>query len=261
MQEISAATGISSMSVHRILKDMDCRKLACKFIPKVLNQHQKDERVRLSTANLRLIQRDATVLDRIVTMDESWVFCFDPHTKQADMQWLGRGEARPKKALRACSQKKCMLVLFFDARGVIFMEFLQRNERMNSELYIAILHQFREAFRRKHPDLWRNEWFYHQDNAPCHVSLDMYDYFHSVSMAENIWPHPAYSPDLAPCDFWAFPVLKKQIRGHRFADLEEVQDTVCTLFRRTPAAEYQNVFNTLGRRYQKCISSGGDYFE
>jgi len=25
--------------------------------------------------------------------------------------------------------------------------------------------------------------------------------------------HPPYSPDLAPCDFWAFPSMKRELRG------------------------------------------------
>jgi hypothetical protein len=25
--------------------------------------------------------------------------------------------------------------------------------------------------------------------------------------------HPPYSPDPAPCDFWAFPTMKKELRG------------------------------------------------
>jgi hypothetical protein len=28
--------------------------------------------------------------------------------------------------------------------------------------------------------------------------------------------HPPYSSDLAPCDFWAFPVMKRQLRGKKF---------------------------------------------
>jgi hypothetical protein len=28
--------------------------------------------------------------------------------------------------------------------------------------------------------------------------------------------HPPYSPDLAPCDFWAFPVMKEQLRRQKF---------------------------------------------
>jgi hypothetical protein len=26
----------------------------------------------------------------------------------------------------------------------------------------------------------------------------------------------AYNPDLAPCDFWAFPTMKRELRGKKF---------------------------------------------
>jgi hypothetical protein len=28
--------------------------------------------------------------------------------------------------------------------------------------------------------------------------------------------HPPYSPDLAPCDFWALPTVKMELRGKKF---------------------------------------------
>jgi hypothetical protein len=28
--------------------------------------------------------------------------------------------------------------------------------------------------------------------------------------------HPPYSPDLTPCDFWAFPTMKRELRGKKF---------------------------------------------
>ncbi len=165
IKELSSTTGISTMSVHRILhKDLQVRKVAAKFIPKVLNDIQKRQREEISASNLQKIRADATILDRIITCDESWVFSFDPHTKQADMQWLGHEEPRPSKALRSRSQKKVMLVLFFDHSGVIHIEFLNRNRRINSEVYIEILRRMRESLRRKHPVLWANHnWFLHQE--------------------------------------------------------------------------------------------------
>ena len=39
-------------------------------------------------------------------------------------------------------------------------------------------------------------------------------------------PHPAYSPDLAPSDFFLFPNLKKDIRGLHFRSDEEVMTAV-----------------------------------
>jgi len=28
--------------------------------------------------------------------------------------------------------------------------------------------------------------------------------------------HPPYSPDLTPCDFWAFATMKMELRGKKF---------------------------------------------
>jgi hypothetical protein len=28
--------------------------------------------------------------------------------------------------------------------------------------------------------------------------------------------HPPYSPDLAPCDFWVLPTIKRELRGKKF---------------------------------------------
>jgi hypothetical protein len=36
-------------------------------------------------------------------------------------------------------------------------------------------------------------------------------------------PHPPYSPDLAPCDFFLFPKLKIHLKGHHFGIVENVQ--------------------------------------
>jgi hypothetical protein len=36
-------------------------------------------------------------------------------------------------------------------------------------------------------------------------------------------PHPPYSPDLAPCDFFLFPKMKLKLKGRRFDTIEEIQ--------------------------------------
>ena len=39
-------------------------------------------------------------------------------------------------------------------------------------------------------------------------------------------PHPPYSPDLAPCDFWLFPKLKEKLTGCRYETIEEMKEAV-----------------------------------
>jgi hypothetical protein len=36
-------------------------------------------------------------------------------------------------------------------------------------------------------------------------------------------PHPPYSPDLAPCDFFLFPKMKLKMKRRRRDTIEEIQ--------------------------------------
>ena len=74
------------------------------------------------------------------------------------------------------------------------------------------------------PGLFSYLFLLQQDNArvhTCEVAMDAVE----LSGYELI-PHPAYSPDLAPSDFFLFPNLKKDISGLHFRYDEEVETAV-----------------------------------
>ncbi|EFN89680.1 Histone-lysine N-methyltransferase SETMAR, partial [Harpegnathos saltator] len=73
--------------------------------------------------------------------------------------------------------------------------------------------------------------------------------------------HPPYSPDLAPCDFWLFPKLKLAMKGNRFDTILVIQKTSTAILKAIPADEYKKCFEKFVERFQRCIDSGGDYFE
>jgi hypothetical protein len=69
--------------------------------------------------------------------------------------------------------------------------------------------------------------------------------------------HAPNSPDLAPSDFHFFPSLKKTLEGRRFTTNEDAEAAV-----RTQDTDfYQQGFFKLVKRWDKCISVGGDYVE
>ena len=70
-------------------------------------------------------------------------------------------------------------------------------------------------------------------------------------------PHPLYSPDLAPCDFWLFPKL----RDCRYETIEEMKKAVAKVIDTLTQADFHGAFQKLLERYNKCIAAGGDYFE
>ncbi|XP_025153781.1 putative uncharacterized protein FLJ37770 [Harpegnathos saltator] len=38
-----------------------------------------------------------------------------------------------------------------------------------------------------------------------------------------VMPQPPYSPDMAPCDFFRFPKLKRTLKGQRFSTIDEIK--------------------------------------
>jgi hypothetical protein len=61
-----------------------------------------------------------------------------------------------------------------------------------------------------------------------------------------IIPHPLYSPDLAPCDFFLFPYMNFKLKGHRFDTIEEIQ------------TESQSVLDTVADNLRKRSKNAGD---
>ena len=70
-------------------------------------------------------------------------------------------------------------------------------------------------------------------------------------------PHPPYSSDLVPCDFRLFPKL----RGCRYETIAEMKVAVTKVIDTLKQEDFNGVFQKLLERYNKCIATGGDYFE
>ena len=70
-------------------------------------------------------------------------------------------------------------------------------------------------------------------------------------------PHPPYSPDLAPYDFWLFPKL----RGCRYETIEEMKEAVMKVIDMLTQEDFDEAFQKLLEVYNKCIAAGGDYFK
>jgi len=58
----------------------------------------------------------------------------------------------------------------------------------------------------------------------------------------TVIPHPPYSPDLAPCDFFLFPRMKGQMKGKCFADVSEVKKKTLEVLKNISTEEFQKCF-------------------
>ncbi|GBP28527.1 Histone-lysine N-methyltransferase SETMAR [Eumeta japonica] len=143
-----------------------------------------------------------------------------PETKEQSKQWVSRGERGPKKAKQSLSANKVMATVFWDARGVIHIDYLEKGKTITVEYYSKLLDRFDVDLKQKRPHLAKKKVLFHQDNARVHTCLVTMAKIHELRY--ELLPHPAYSPDLAPCDYYLFPNLKKWLGGKRFESNEEV---------------------------------------
>ena len=70
-------------------------------------------------------------------------------------------------------------------------------------------------------------------------------------------PQPPYSPDLAPSDVCLFPKLP----GCLYETIEEIKEAVTKVIDTPTQEDLLGAFQKLLERYNKCISTGGDYLE
>ena len=83
-----------------------------------------------------------------------------------------------------------------------------------------LLNRFNNILKKKHPHLAKKKVLFHQDNAWVHTCPALIAKFNEFRY--ELLPHPAYSLDLAPCDYFLFPNLKKWFGGKRFITKEQL---------------------------------------
>ena len=113
---IGEQLGISRERVGSIIhEDLDMRKLSAKWVPKCLNADQKRQWCQSYEQLLDFFRRDPhDFLSRLVTMDETWLYHYDPESKQQSMEWRHSGSPRPKKIRVQKSDGKVLDSSFWD---------------------------------------------------------------------------------------------------------------------------------------------------
>jgi len=72
---------------------------------------------------------------------------------------------------------------------------------------------------------------------------------------------PPYLPDLAPCDFFLFPVLKKVLKGHRFEATEDIKRNSTKPLLDILKEEFEKCFQQWQKGWAKCVVAEGNCVE
>jgi hypothetical protein len=193
------------------------------------------------------VRNDPDFLSKVITGDESWIYGYDPETKQQSSQWKCPSSPQPKKVRQVKSNVKSMLICFFDFDGIIHKEFVPPGQTVNAKFYCDVLRRLREGKRRKQPGKGRTyNWVLHHDNAPAHTALAVQHFLASKNM--TVVPHPPYLAVVAPGDFFLFPKMKIKLKRRRFDTIEEIQAKSQKVLKTLTQKDFQDSF----RSWQKC---------
>ena len=135
LRETANTLKISYGSVYAILHEhLSMRKLLSNWGPRLLTVDQKRQRVADSERCLELFRRNKpNFLRRYVTMDETWIRHYTTESKRSSAEWTAVGKKRPKRPKTQMWAGKVMASVFWDAHGVLSIDYLEKGKKINSE--------------------------------------------------------------------------------------------------------------------------------
>ena len=82
-------------------------------------------------------------------MDETWLYHYDPETKQQSIEWRHSGSPRPKKFRVQKSAGKVLASIFCDQDGILLIDCLPKGQTINAEYYSSLLVQLKDILKEK----------------------------------------------------------------------------------------------------------------
>ena len=149
IKDIAMIINVSHGTVQIILTcDLNMHCIDAKYVHRLLTPEQKDHRVAICQELHQCALVDTSFMSRVVIGDKSWVYGYDPETKQQSSQWKNPGSLRPKKVRQSCSATKSVHIVFFDIRGIVCHEFAPKGQTVFAGFFCIVLRRLRE-------DIWR----------------------------------------------------------------------------------------------------------
>ena len=196
----------------------------------------------------------------VVTGDETWVHYFEPVRKVSNKIWATKHSKRPITAKRSLSIKKVLYAIFFSGEGVAIKVPVKKGKSITGKYYKdVVLKKLKKYYQKLCPATGFKHVRLLHYNAPAHTSAIVTAFLKKEKV--TVLPHPQYSPDLAPCDFFLFPKLKAFLAGRKYQSRQALGSAIHQYLITVPKSAYHDAFKKWIHRLKLCISSHGEYFE
>ena len=174
--------------------------------------------------------------------------------------WLDKGETSRSVAKPSIHARKVLISVWWSGYGIVHWEMLPPGQTITATIYSEQLQKVSE----KLPDFMRaairnDSVVYLHDNARPHTASIAREKLKSLGW--DVLPHPAYSPDLAPSDYWLFFHMSHYLRGKKFESRCEVENALRDFFAQCTVDRLRQGLDKLPEKWQKVVDCHGDYFD
>ena len=146
---------------------LDVKKISARWEPRLLSEENKRNRLLDSEAILPLFRLNPDeFLRRYITVNETWIHHYTPETKKQSNKSVFESEGGPKKTKMVDAAGKVVAPPYFwDARGIIYTDYLEKGQPITGAYYASLLRQLSEEIKKKYPHLKKKKILFHQDNV------------------------------------------------------------------------------------------------
>ena len=105
-------------------------------------------------------------------MDETWLYHYDPETKQQQsVEWWHSGSPRPKEFRVQKSAGKFLASNPWDQDGILLIDYFPKDQTINAEYHSTLLMQLKKIKREKRRGKFTKGVLFLHVNAPAHQAL------------------------------------------------------------------------------------------
>lgn len=254
-RSLASRISLPQTTVSAILRnDLKMKKLLGKWIPHELSDSQRQMRVFLARQNIKIYNKTKAILQRTISIDESWVSLYMQPNRDQARSWQYPGEQPETVPRENIHGDKRMLIMAMSWDGIAFWELLPPKTTVTGEVYRGFLERYLKRWlgKRSISALWL-----HHDNARPHKHQLVKEYLAENKI--NIWEQPPYSPDISPLDYGCFSLLKRKLKGIHHQSWTEFERALDSAVEELNESGQMDAIQRLPDRWQRVIDSEGAY--
>lgn len=257
IRDISKVLNESKSTVYRYLKcHIGMVYKYTRWLPHKLTDDNKTLKA-VQSSELSMILKASKVNSyrNIITGDESWFmykyFC--------NGKWVMESDENPIADGSKINIKKVMITIMWGVWGFYTVDVLPNGKTYTSEYFVDnIVKKLDQNKQQIWPGRGRHLINLHLDNASVHNSAYTQNELDQTIFKRT--PHPPYSPDLAPSDFFLFGYIKNKLKGHSYNDLIELYEAIIEILSKIPHKTLIKVFEEWISRCDLVSTYFGEYY-